>query len=201
MDDKERANALGMSLDEFQSLMGYDPLQIHLDAGTMVPKDKEKYEEDDVKSKKRKEVKGGSCESLHDEMTDVTGIGDGTMVPFETDEDVKNKTPNEIEHYWDHPITTPEDQALYDGVHMHTKDNPYGLHAHYPGGPLGGAHTHGPQDRLGYHTHRYNVEELRQFKFARPGIMIQQDGPHAHQHNAPDGKHVHAEENFGPASD
>jgi hypothetical protein len=123
------------------------------------------------------------------------------MVPFETDEDVKNKTSKEMEHYWKGPIETPADQALYYGFHTHGKDNMYGLHAHYPGGPLGGGHLHSPQNTLGYHTHRYNNETLLQFKFARPGIMIQLDGPHNHQQNAPDGKHTHQEENFGPASD
>lgn len=139
--------------------------------------------------------------SLHDEATDVEGIGDGTMIPFETDEDVKNKTSKEIEHYWDRPVETSADKALYYGYHIHSKDNMYGLHAHYPGGPLGGGHLHNAQNPQGYHTHRYSVEELTRFKFSRPGVMIELDGPHVHQQNAPDGKHVHSEENFGPASD
>jgi hypothetical protein len=215
MDDRERARSLGMSLDEFQRLVGCDPLDSHTEftqAGTFVPKDKEEKKGDKKKEykngpkekekveKKEKAAEGTSCESLHDEFTDVEGIGDGTTVPFETDEDVKNKTAEELEHYWTRPVTTQEDKALYYGYHIHSKDNMYGLHAHYPGGPLGGGHTHGPQNKLGYHTHRYSTDELMQFKFSKPGVMIQLDGPHIHQHNAPDGKHVHCEENFGPAS-
>ena len=207
--DLERARELGMTLEQFQGLVGHDPLDTHLEflqAGTKGPKDT-RYadDEDDVKlDKKRKEKKSdAACSeySLHDEMTDVTGIGDGTTVPFETDEDVKNKNGREIEHGWDRPVETPADKALYYGYHIHSKDNMYGLHAHYPGGPLGGGHLHNAQNPQGYHTHRYSQEELLQFKFARPGIMIQLDGPHVHQQNAPDGKHVHCEENFGPASD
>ena len=212
--DLERARDLGMSIDEFQSIVGIDPLETYpefLEGGVVGPKDvREADDSDDIKlsdeqkKKKKKEAektKAGGPYSLHDEMTDVTGIGDGTMVPFETDEDVRNKTSEEMEHYWDRPITTPEDQALYYGFHTHGKDNMYGLHVHYPGGPLGGGHLHGPQNQLGYHTHRYNNEKLLQFKFARPGVMVSLDGPHNHQQNAPDGKHNHQEENFGPASD
>lgn len=226
MNDLERARSLGLSVDEFQSLVGHDPLETHsefIKGGVVGPKDTKEYDgDDDVKLKKEQKKKGeltkveigevetyeytekteaGGPYSRHDGMTDVTGIGDGTMVPFETDDDVNNKTAKELEHYWDRPITTPADKALYYGFHVHSKDNAYGLHAHYPGGPLGGGHKHGPQNLLGYHTHRYNQEELLEFKFARPGIMIQLDGPHNHQHNAPDGKHIHSEENFGPASD
>jgi len=210
MNDLDRARKLGMSLDEFQALAGLDPLDTHtefLTAAAHPPKDKKEQ-----KKKKKKIVEeslGGIEElteaalhmSLHDEFTDVTGIGDGTTVPFETDEDVRNKTAEELEHYWDHPITTPEDKAMYLGYHIHSKDNVYGLHAHYPGAPLGGGHSHGAQNKLGYHTHRYDLHQLLQFKFARPGVMIQLDGPHIHQQNAPDGKHNHQEENFGPASD
>lgn len=213
--DLERARSLGMSVDEFQQLVGHDPLEKHVNfvsGGYIGPKDTRKADDsedvklDDKKKKKAEEDEDleqaeGAKYSLHDEFTDVTGIGDGTMVPFETDEDVKNKNARELEHHWKSPLETPADEALYYGFHIHGKDNAYGLHAHYPGGPLGGGHTHGSQNRLGYHTHRYSQEELLQFKFARPGVMIQLDGPHVHQHNVPDGKHTHCEENFGPASD
>jgi hypothetical protein len=229
--DLERARELGMSVEEFQAMVGIDPLETYsefIKGGVVGPKDTRKTDDtddvelkEDQKKKKRKgieeslgeietyewierelsETDAASHLSLHDEFTDVTGIGDGTMVPFETDEDVKNKDAKELERYWDRPPTTPADQALYYGFHIHSKDNVYGLHAHYPGAPLGGGHLHGAQNPLGYHTHRYNQEELLQFKFARPGIMIQLDGPHVHQQNAPDGKHAHQEENFGPASD
>ena len=225
--DLDRARELGMTVEEFQALVGHDPLDTHvefLNAGVVGPtKIREADDSDDVKlkdeqkgknkpelkkpkSKKLEEdpagqsAEAGGPYSLHDEFTDVTGIGDGTTVPFQTDEDVNKKMPEELEHYWDRPIETPADEALYYGFHVHSKDNMYGLHAHYPGGPLGGGHRHTAQNKQGYHTHRYNNDELLQFKFARPGVMIQLDGPHVHQQNAPDGKHTHSEENFGPAS-
>lgn len=212
MNDLDRARELGLTIEEFQSLVGYDSLDSHqefIHGGTHGPKDKRDYTDDDddvtLKLKKKKDkqkaTEAGGAYSLHDEFTDVTGIGDGTTVPFATDEDVRNKTSRELEQYWDRPVTSAEDKVLYLGYHIHGKDNVYGLHAHYPGGPLGGGHLHGPQNLLGYHTHRYSQEDLLQFKFARPGIMIELDGPHNHQSNAPDGQHSHAEENFGPASD
>lgn len=204
--DLDRARELGMSIDEFQALAGFDPLETYgefLRAGVVGPKDtREADDADDVKlkdqqKKKKKEKKevAGDADATYGDMLEVN--------PFEPDSDVNNKNSrnDEMEHYWTRPVTSPEDKALYYGFHTHGKDNMYGLHAHYPGGPLGGGHLHGPQNLLGYHTHRYNNEELLQFKFARPGIMIQLDGPHQHQENAPDGKHRHSEENFGPASD
>ena len=165
--DLERAQELGMSIDQFQSLVGHDPL----DQYPEFTKADSDYEAD---------FKGPV---------------------FETNRDVNRKTPNEIEHYWEKHPATEEEWSLYKGHHIHSKDNIFGLHAHYPGGPLGGGHTHGPQNRLGYHTHRYNVDELQQMKFARPGHMIELDGPHEHHMNAPDGHHKHSEENFGPESD
>lgn len=191
--DVERARELGMSVDEFQQLVGVDPQETYAalygpSGNVKGPKDKEK------KDKKKSGAGKGSKDAMPD-------IGDGTMIPFETDEDVRNKTSREMEHYWDRLVESDADKALYYGFHTHGRDNAYGLHAHYPGGPLGGAHSHGPQNPLGHHTHRYNTERLMQFKFARPGIMIELDGPHEHKYNAPDGGHNHAEENFGPASD
>ncbi len=205
--DIERAEALGMSLKAFQELVGYDPLDVYsefLNAGLKSPKDGPAYEEPKSK-KKKKENKDKIPEEASSEAGGP-GLSDNfddmgeSLIPFETDTDVRNKTAKELENHWDRPIETPADKALYYGFHIHSKDNAYGLHAHYPDGPLGGGHLHGPQNTLGYHTHRYNQEELLQFKFARPGIMIELDGPHNHQHNAPDGKHNHQEENFGPAT-
>ena len=211
INDLDRARQLGISVEEFQSLVGHDPLETYsefIKGGVVGPKDTREYDDDTVKPKdKQKNKKGKALEetehvdatmSVRDAFTD---IGDGTLIPFETDNDVNNKTAEELENYWDRPITSPEDEALYYGFHIHGKDNVFGLHAHLPGGPLGGGHLHGPQNTLGYHTHRYNQQQLLEFKFARPGIMIQLDAPHTHQNNAPDGKHIHSEENFGPASD
>lgn len=206
MDDLQRARELGITVEELQALVGHDPLDTHaqfLSEGAAVcPKDERKTDDSkDVKLKKKEKKSEARPYSLHDEFSDVEGIGDGPMAPFETDEDVKNKNAREIEHHWTRPISSEEDEVLYYGYHIHSKDNVYGLHAHYPGGPLGGGHLHGPQNPQGFHTHRYSQEELLQFKFARPGVMISLDGPHVHQHNAPDGMHVHCEENFGPASE
>ncbi|MEE8114363.1 MAG: hypothetical protein V3T23_08400 [Nitrososphaerales archaeon] len=146
-DDLKRAQKLGMSLDEFQSLVGFDPLDTH--AVYTAPSDK-----DEEKPKKKKKTKAG----------------DGSY-----------------------------------GEHTHTKDNPLGLHAHYPGGPLTGGHTHSPNISQGHHTHQYSLEEIKQFKFARPGIMIEVDGSHTHKevkfNNAPDGAHPHKEDNLGLPSE
>lgn len=161
--DAERAKELGMSLDQFQRIVGFDALDQHPEFLTA---DSEIFEE-----------------------------------PFPTDDDVRNKTADELTHYWDRPVTSDEDKALYYGYHIHSKDNVYGLHAHYPGGPLGGGHIHNAQNKLGYHTHQYDIAQLKALKFGRPGEMVWLDGPHSHEMNAPDGKHVHSEENFGPATE
>lgn len=195
--DLKRAQELGMSLEDFQSLVGHDPLERHhsfLGAGVVGPKDP-KAPKKEKKKDKQKSYSG------HDKHKDSMPEIPSEHVPYETDTDVRNKTALENENAWDRPVLTDEDKAIYYGFHVHTKDNMYGLHTHIPGGRLGGGHLHGAQNRLGYHTHRYSQEELLEFKFARPGIMIQLDGPHEHQCNAPDGGHVHSEENFGPASD
>jgi len=190
--DAQRAEELGMTLDRFYELVGTDPLEVHpeyiADGGVIAPNDK--------KGKKKKEKEEAASYSLRDEFS---GIGDGDLLPFKTNEDINQKREFELEHYWTRPVVSPEDEALYYGFHVHSKDNMYGLHAHFPGGPLGGGHLHGAQNRLGYHTHRYNAEQLTQFKFQRPGVMIQLDGPHVHQQNAPDGMHTHNTGNFGPA--
>lgn len=164
--DQERARDLGMTLDQFQSLIGHDPLDQYPQFTT----------------------------AENDYVADFNGP------VFESNQDMNDKDPGEVQSRWKKKPSTPEEWALYSGDHMHSKDNVFGLHAHYPGGPLGGGHSHGPQNRLGYHTHRYNIDELKQMKFARPGHMIEIDGPHEHHLNAPDGCHKHSEENFGPES-
>jgi len=88
---------------------------------------------------------------------------------------------------WSRPPATPEEEAMYYGVHIHSESNPLGLHSHIPGGSPGGAHSHGPQNRYGSHHHK-----------ASPGDMVQVDGDHEHcGKNYPDGKHEHCPENFG----
>lgn len=166
MNDLDRARELGMTVEEFQSIVGHDPLDSHLEfvqGGSHAPKDGKEYDSDkDVKLKKKKESKG------------------------------------EVQDY---------------GLHTHDESNPLGLHAHYPGGPLGGAHTHTAQNPLGHHTHRYSREQLLEFKFARPGIMIDIDGPHSHEEKGkldfpdnpvvrdnPQGYHLHDPDLAKPAN-
>jgi len=88
---------------------------------------------------------------------------------------------------WSRPPATPDEEALYYGVHIHSESNPLGLHTHIPGGSAGGAHTHGPQNRYGSHHHKSDIGQ---------GTSI--DGDHEHGGvNYPDGKHDHHPENFG----
>lgn len=156
MSDLDRARELGMTVEEFQSLVGHNPLDSHVEfvqGGAHAPMDGKQDDSDkDVKLKKKKKLKA-----------------------------------------------TTQDY----GLHTHDEGNPFGLHTHYPGGPIGGAHVHTAQNPLGRHTHRYSREELLEFKFARPGIMIDIDAPHNHDrpqldfadnpvidHN-PEGNHLH----------
>lgn len=90
---------------------------------------------------------------------------------------------------WDHYPATPEECAIYGGVHIHDESNPLGLHSHVIGGKLSGGHSHGPQNRFGSHHHRKQAIEM--------SITI--DGSHVHEHgrNHPDGEHEHCPENFG----
>ncbi len=89
---------------------------------------------------------------------------------------------------WTKPPHTPEEKALYYGVHLHSESNPLGLHTHNPGGKLSGGHSHGPQNRFGVHHHQ--AEEITM------GASL--DGKHTHEgKNHPDGGHDHIPENFG----
>ena len=93
MNDLVRARLLGLTLEEFQSLVGHDPLDTYTEftkGGTMRPKDAKQYSDDDAKPKDKKKK---------DKKTDATGSD-----VFETDEDVRNKTARELEHYLDRPI-------------------------------------------------------------------------------------------------
>lgn len=167
MNDLDRARQLGMTLEEFQSLVGHDPQETYPEF-TGGAKHGGEYSADDSKSKKDKKEK----------------------------KDKKSKA--NVQDY---------------GLHTHDESNPLGLHSHFPGGPLGGAHTHSAQNPLGHHTHRYSREELTQFKFARPGIMIDLDGPHNHDpskfdfqedpvhHDTPYGNHKHDPDLAEPAGD
>ncbi len=89
---------------------------------------------------------------------------------------------------WDRPPVTPEEEAIYYGVHIHSESNPLGLHSHVKGGTSSGGHSHGPQNRFGSHHH----------KTEKPLYGITLDGVHTHDGaNYPDGSHGHCPENFG----
>jgi hypothetical protein len=89
---------------------------------------------------------------------------------------------------WNKAPTTPEEEALYYGVHIHSESNPMGLHSHVKGGTMSGGHSHGPQNRFGSHHHK--TEEILY------GVTV--DGVHVHDGaNHADGGHVHCPENFG----
>ena len=150
LSDKDRANMLNLSLEDFQKLVGHDPLEQYSEFTSAAPYEAPK--DDKKKPKKKKKAS--------------------------EDED---------------------DDPLYYGDHIHTMDNPLGLHRHYPGGPLGGGHIHNAQNSGGSHTHRYTEEEIMAFSKARPGIMIDIDGKHEHRYNKPDGGHEHSPGNFKPA--
>lgn len=88
---------------------------------------------------------------------------------------------------WDKPPMTPEEEAIYYGVHIHSESNPMGLHSHIPGGKPSGGHSHGPQNRFGAHHHK-NEKALY-------GITL--DGSHTHDgDNYAGGCHNHMSENF-----
>jgi hypothetical protein len=88
---------------------------------------------------------------------------------------------------WSRPPATPEEEALYYGVHLHSESNPLGLHTHVPGGELRGGHSHSPQNRFGSHHHS-----------ASPPDMAGLDGKHTHDgKHYPDGCHEHHPDNFG----
>jgi hypothetical protein len=92
--------------------------------------------------------------------------------------------------HWDRVPATPAEQAVYHGLHIHTTDNPLGLHSHVIGGTMGGGHSHGPQNRFGVHHHRDEDGSI-----AAPQL----DGRHTHEagDNMPSGSHEHRPENFG----
>lgn len=86
---------------------------------------------------------------------------------------------------WDHAPSTPEEEAIYYGVHIHSESNPLGLHSHVIGGKPSGGHSHGPQNRYGAHSHTGDGY----------GLV---DGSHVHDgENCPAGEHCHEPSNFG----
>lgn len=90
--------------------------------------------------------------------------------------------------YWSTVPSTDAEKAVYYGLHIHSEDNPLGLHSHIPGGAPTGGHSHGPQNRFGVHHHK-----------GEGASPTQLDGKHAHEpgENMPSGPHEHVyPENF-----
>lgn len=91
---------------------------------------------------------------------------------------------------WNKIPETDAEKSLYAGDHIHSEDNPLGLHTHVPGGAMGGGHTHGPDNPHGQHFHG---ESIKQYG----GRTL--DGRHIHEvgKNMPCGGHKHMPDNFG----
>ncbi len=96
---------------------------------------------------------------------------------------------------WTKTPITEQEKSIYDGLHIHSETNKFGLHSHFPGGKLSGGHTHSPSNRFGLHHHKeINESEIT----VTSGWQL--DGPHTHEigDNKPCGPHIHANpENFG----
>lgn len=171
MTDKERAAALNLSLDEYYKL---------------VPAENS----DDVVKKAL--AKGAGSNHVEGIDWDEAGFGRGNPGQL----DVEQMDAGNLEVYWNKAPSTDEEKALFYGFHIHTKDNPYGLHTHMAGGKLGGSHKHDPQNRLGFHTHAVDIKDLPTEFLISPDAPVHLDGPHEHYMQAPDGKHSHNPQNF-----
>ncbi len=132
-------------------------------------------------------VAGAGYKDQRDHDDSVPRTSDSADPGDRTGHEVKPDAP-----YWTSVPVTEEEKTIYYGRHIHTPDNPLGLHSHVPGGPLLGGHTHGPQNRLGAHHHKEVSDDAADPK----AYMI--DGHHVHQTgtNMPCGSHEHVPENF-----
>lgn len=170
--DKERAAALKMPIEEYYKLIQADDSHVVTKAldgqRAAADMDKEAY---DV-----------MLEGLN--RGNPVGIGDQLY-----DE-------HNIETHWKEAPSSDEDKAIFYGYHVHSKDNPYGLHTHVRGGELGGHHKHGPQNRLGHHTHSVDITNLPTGMLIGRQSAVYIDGPHEHGSMAPDGGHNHRPQNF-----
>jgi hypothetical protein len=92
-------------------------------------------------------------------------------------------------------MPTQEEMALVDGLHIHSAENPLGLHKHIndPNEPLSGAHTHGPSNIYGKHTHKGVPTENQMFSTSGDHIH------HTGQNGPWGGKHFHSPEDFSSA--
>lgn len=110
-----------------------------------------------------------------------------------TDEGGLNSVITHHKNAWTKPPETEAEEVIYYGFHVHNETNPYGLHTHFIGGTLGGAHSHGPVNLTGKHTHK-DVDMTTE-NINKP---ISISGDHKHECPiSPDGKHVHEIQDYG----
>jgi hypothetical protein len=145
----------------------------------------------DAESYKKAQAKHGVHPSVNPPQTDIW-----PRLPDSSDQGdpFGSKVKPKNVKVWTKKPSTDEEWAIYKGLHIHTEDNPLGLHTHIPGGTLGGGHTHGPQNRFGVHHHKeINEDELTITS------NFNLDGHHTHEdgENFPCGDHKHDPENFG----
>jgi hypothetical protein len=190
--DKERAEIMGMSLAAYHKLM--------------VANNDDAILRDAIKTERKEKLADVQLEqkALSDlESMDrnyIAPFGDGTaVVPVKrgNPHDPKVYDAKNIEMHWTKYPSSIEDKALFYGYHIHSKDNPYGLHTHMPGGKLGGSHKHGPQNARGQHTHKLDIEDVPTNLLLNPVSPIYLDGDHEHMENFIDGPHSHKPLNFG----
>lgn len=114
----------------------------------------------------------------------------GQRLPGSDVQDPRGSAVKPEAKHWTKVPSTDEEKALYFGVHIHSEDNPLGLHTHVPGGDLTGGHTHSPSNPQGVHFHGPELTGTQ-------GRQV--DGRHLHEvgENMPGGKHKHLPENFG----
>lgn len=178
MSDADRAKLLGMTLNEFHRHVASDPdkaLAEHLD-------------------KKKSE---GHIEGAMDGKHYGDDFFHGVPVRRGLPHDNEIFDADHIKIYWDKAPQTDEEKALFYGFHIHTKDNPYGLHSHVPNGTLLGAHKHTPLNPLGSHTHAIDTRDIPNDFLISPMSPVYLDGEHEHQDLHPDGGHQHAPNTFG----
>jgi hypothetical protein len=220
MNDIQRAELLGISVDEFQRVMGTpnDTVRLEhsvlrdilravgagalaLDEQTLAVfkklgktfKNKEafikymkKIKELDKQGKIKSKAGGGNYHAWEE--------GGSVPIPIKVGTNPTEGFQLQALVHWDRVPKNEEEKAIYYGFHIHSEDNPFGLHSHMIGGPLTGAHTHSPANLLGSHTHKsvpsYVLDSNNHLG------LIQIDGKHTHKDNKPDGGHEHMPENF-----
>jgi hypothetical protein len=183
LNDKDRAKILGLSLQEYYKLVAAD-------------------RSEDLVRETLVKAEDGEAEAGLDSMDlkHIAPFGDGpAVVPVRRGKphDVKVYDANNIDIHWKKYPSNEEEKQLFYGYHIHSKDNPYGLHTHVPGGKLEGAHKHSPGNLRGAHTHAVDITELPTNMLISPNAPIYLDGDHEHLENFADGPHSHAPLTFG----